>query len=103
MKFVASTLHQEIESIYDVMMVYQVPGYPDYDVLWQSRYLFLEGGQSLRWSGEYQVKVRRCLKISKVLKILVIIVSEPVQLQTQEAGATLGEDRGQTLVTVEHV
>ena len=46
------------------------------------------------------MKVRRCLKISKVLKILVIIVLEPVQLQTQEAGATLGEDRGQTLVTV---
>ena len=26
-------LHQEFVSVYDVMMVYQVPGYPDYDVL----------------------------------------------------------------------
>ena len=42
-KFVASRLHQEFVSIYDVMMVYQVPGYQDYDVLWQSRYLVLEG------------------------------------------------------------
>ena len=43
MKFVASRLQQEFVSIYDVMMVYQVPGYPDYDVLWQGRYLVLEG------------------------------------------------------------
>lgn len=28
---------------YDVLVVYQVPGYPDYDVLGQSRYLVLEG------------------------------------------------------------
>ena len=33
MKFVASRLHQEFVSVYDVMMFYQVPGYPDYDVL----------------------------------------------------------------------
>ena len=32
-KFVASRLHQEFVSVYDVMMFYQVPGYPDYDVL----------------------------------------------------------------------
>ena len=43
MKFVASRLHKKFVSVYDVMMVYQVPGYPDYDVLWQSRYLVLEG------------------------------------------------------------
>ena len=33
MKIVTSRLHQEFLPIYDVMMVYQVPGYPDYDVL----------------------------------------------------------------------
>ena len=33
MKFVASRLHQDIVSVYGVMMVYQVPGYLDYDVL----------------------------------------------------------------------
>ena len=33
MKFVASGIHKGFVSVYDVMMVYQVPGYPDYDVL----------------------------------------------------------------------
>ena len=30
MKFVASRLHQEFVSVYDVMMFYQVPGYQGY-------------------------------------------------------------------------
>ena len=33
MKFFASRLHKKFVSVYDVMIIYQVPGYPDYDVL----------------------------------------------------------------------